>query len=256
MGSKEAMVTAPLLVLLYDRTFVSRSWGAALRRHGGLYAGLAATWLILAWSVASGARSATVGLHLPIGPRTYLATQAGVILWYLRLCVWPSPLVISYDDWPIAQRRLQFLPQCLLLLALLAGTLWAVWRRSALGFLGAWFFLILAPTSSVIPIVTEIAAERRMYLPLAAIVVLVVVGVYRILTAAAQRLSLAPPLTARVCAGLALIVAGMLGSATSARNRDYRSTYAIWADTAAKRPGIAFAQFEPRQGPRRAGAAG
>ena len=39
-------------------------------------------------------------------------------------------------------------------------------------FLGAAFFLILAPTSSVLPIVTEVAAEHRMYLPLAAVAVL------------------------------------------------------------------------------------
>ena len=32
------------------------------------------------------------------------------------------------------------------------------------------FFLLLAPTSSVLPIVTEIAAEHRMYLPLAVII--------------------------------------------------------------------------------------
>jgi hypothetical protein len=36
--------------------------------------------------------------------------------------------------------------------------------------LGAWFFVILAPTSSVVPIVGSPMAEHRMYLPLAAVV--------------------------------------------------------------------------------------
>ena len=49
-------------------------------------------------------------------------------------------------------------------------------RAHPLGFLGAWFFLILAPTSSVLPMSVEVAAERRMYLPLAAVVVLAVTG--------------------------------------------------------------------------------
>ena len=50
-------------------------------------------------------------------------------------------------------------------------------RWGGLGFLGAWFFMILAPSSSVVPIVTEMAAERRIYLPLAAVIVLVLLGV-------------------------------------------------------------------------------
>ena len=48
-----------------------------------------------------------------------------------------------------------------------------------LGFLGVWFFLTLAPTSSILPIATEVGAERRMYLPLMALVALAVVGLSR-----------------------------------------------------------------------------
>lgn len=33
------------------------------------------------------------------------------------------------------------------------------------------FFLILAPTASFVPIITEVVAEHRMYLPLAAVIV-------------------------------------------------------------------------------------
>ena len=48
--------------------------------------------------------------------------------------------------------------------------------RPPLGFPGAWFFLTLAPTSSILPIATEVGAERRMYLPLIALVGLAMVG--------------------------------------------------------------------------------
>ena len=37
-------------------------------------------------------------------------------------------------------------------------------RRPHVGFLGAWCFITLAPTSSIVPIATEVGAERRMYL--------------------------------------------------------------------------------------------
>ena len=48
MASKEVMVTAPVVVLLYDRVFLAGSWKEVARRRRGLYAGLAGTWLILA----------------------------------------------------------------------------------------------------------------------------------------------------------------------------------------------------------------
>ena len=48
MGTKEVMATCPLLVLLYDRTFVAGSFAGAWRRRRGYYLGLAGTWLVLA----------------------------------------------------------------------------------------------------------------------------------------------------------------------------------------------------------------
>ncbi len=51
------------------------------------------------------------------------------------------------------------------------------------GFLGAWFFMILAPSSSVLPITTEMAAERRIYLPLVAVVALALLGMEAMRTA-------------------------------------------------------------------------
>jgi tetratricopeptide (TPR) repeat protein len=50
-------------------------------------------------------------------------------------------------------------------------------RWGWLGFLGAWFFMILAPSSSIIPIATEMAAERRIYLSLVTVLVLLLLGV-------------------------------------------------------------------------------
>src|ERR1019366_8509421 len=65
-----------------------------------------------------------------------------------------------------------------LVAALVAATVWALVRRPALGFLGAWFFLILAPSSSFVPVATETMAEHRMYLPLIAVVVLAAVAAW------------------------------------------------------------------------------
>ena len=55
-------------------------------------------------------------------------------------------------------------------------TLAACRRRSWVGFVGAWFFLILAPTSSVVPLSGQLVAEHRMYLPLAGVIGLTIFG--------------------------------------------------------------------------------
>jgi tetratricopeptide (TPR) repeat protein len=231
MGSKEVMVAAPLIVLLYDRVFLASSFRELWQRRAGLYVGLAATWLLLAVLVARTPHSATGFGMKNLTPWDYLKTEAGVILYYLRLGFWPRPLVIDYSDWPIAHSWTNALVPGAVVLGLLAATVWALRHRPALGFLGAWFFLILAPTSSVLPNVGEVAAERRMYLPLAAVVTIVVVGGY----ALGKRLFTKPQVIVLGCVatGAAAVWFTFL---TFQRNQDYQSTLSIWQDTVDKRP--------------------
>ena len=96
MGSKEVMVGAPLIVLLYDRVFLASSFRELWQRRIGLYIGLAATWLILAVLVARTLHPATGFGIEGLTSWDYLKTEAGVIVYYLRLCFWPHPLVIDY----------------------------------------------------------------------------------------------------------------------------------------------------------------
>jgi hypothetical protein len=72
-------------------------------------------------------------------------------------------------------------PPALILMLLVPGTLVGLWRRPMVGFIGAWFFAILAPSSGVFPIILQTMAEHRMYLPLTAVVVLIVSGLRRLL---------------------------------------------------------------------------
>jgi tetratricopeptide (TPR) repeat protein len=224
MATKEVMVTAPVLALLYDRTFLAGSFAAAWRRRRGYYLALAATWLLLAWLVlgSGGTRGEAAGLNLGVTPWAYLLTQGKALLLYLKLSVWPHPLVIDYGEGVVASWR-EVWWQGPVVLALLAGTGWALWRRPALGFLGAWFFVILAPSSSVVPLVSQTIAEHRMYLPLASVLALA-------LGVAALRLG---PRTL-LAAGLGLALAA--GLATRQRNEIYRNERALWEDVIAHRP--------------------
>ncbi len=229
MATKEDMVSAPVLVLLYDRTFVSGSFREAWRRHGRLLLGLAASWILLAALVAAGGgnRGGTIGFGVGTPWWSYLATQFQAIPTYLRLSFWPHPLVFDYGVIGIPP-----LPELLAEAALVGGicwsaTAWGLARRTAWGFLGAWFFLLLAPTS-LIPGTTQMIVEHRMYLPLAAVLALGVVAARRALR-----------LEGRILLGLALVLAGAGGVLTARRNRDYRTAVALWSDTVAKRPASA-----------------
>ncbi len=131
----------------------------------------------------------------------------------------------------------------MLVLMLLAATAWALWRRPAAGFVGAWFFVILAPTSSVLPLVHEAVAERRMYLPLAALAAAVVIGAHAAMersfrSAMAVRSGLA---ARRITVERALLVcaAAVLGGMTLARNVTYASSIEAYQASLAHRPGNA-----------------
>ena len=105
MGAKEVMATAPIVVLLYDRCFLSGSFREALRRRLTLYLGLAATWAILGALLIAYPWGGTTGAGFGLaaaGPWQYARTQPGVILHYLRLSVWPNSLCLDYG-WPIAR---------------------------------------------------------------------------------------------------------------------------------------------------------
>ncbi len=222
MATKEVMVSAPLMVLLYDRTFVSGSFREAWRRHASLYRGLGATWLVLAGLVVGNAgRGGTAGFATDVAWWAYATAQLPAVVRYLGLSVWPQALTLDYGA-VLALRPEVLVPCAVLIAVLVAGTIIALRKWPMRGFLGAWFFAILAPSSSVVPIATQTMAEHRMYLPLAALVALPVLAAHRWL----GRWSVL---------ALAVLAAALTGR-TVLRNDDYRSAVAIWRDTAAKCP--------------------
>lgn len=236
MGVKEVMAVAPVAVLLYDRCFWAGTFRSALRRNRLLYAALACTWAIAAVLAAGAPRGASAGFDNPyVSASQYALSQFGVILHYLRLAVWPSGLVLDYG-WPIANSVGSILPQAIVILALLGLTVWALWRHPPLGFLGAWFFLILAPTSSFVPLI-DLAFEHRLYLPLASVVVLAVLAVAWLEQWLRPRLPPRRRWLAPLAAGVCLTaLAATLATLTHLRNQDYRDELTIWADTVSKRP--------------------
>lgn len=238
MASKEAMVTAPVMVACYDACFRAGTLKETWRTRRGLYAALASTWVLLAVIVISGPRTKSVGFHHGVSAFEYASNQCLIVLHYLRLCFFPYPLNFDYGFVHHVPLGALMLP-ALALAALVAATIWALVRVPPIGFLGAWFFGILAPTSSIVPIVTEVGSERRLYLPLAAVIALSALGVRWLL----QRAVPGPDRRRWLAAALVGLLATGGAWASARRNFDYRSRLSIWRSALRVTPDNPQAQF-------------
>lgn len=237
---KEVAATVPLVALLFDGIFLAGSFREVLRRRRWVHAGLFLSWLLLALLMfhSEGRRdTATTGSF--IRPLDYALTQFGVVVNYLKLVFWPQPLIFDYGVF-VAHGSAEIVPPALFIALLLALTGIALWKAPRAGFLAFITFLILAPTSTIIPLVTHTAAEHRMYLPSAALVVLTVIGVVwlgrQIVSRSSLQNTLFPDVGRFVGIAAVMGVALAFGWLTRARANDYRSAITLWQDTATKRP--------------------
>jgi len=254
LGSKAIAVTLPAAWLLYLACFPPAEPGASeagpSRRWAGRGARVAPFLLLSALYAAvqlSSLRSAVgAGFDLPsLDPLRYFLTQLRVVLVYLRLLVWPAGQNLDYEL-PVASGLLE--PRTLLpalaLAALLLAALWCwAWSRRegppastrraarlfAFGFL--WFLVLLAPTSSVVPL-RDVIEEHRVYLASW--------GVLTALAAAASllfdRLAGGGANAARVKRVVAVGLCAAAGVALFQRNAVWESRVSLWRDAVAGSP--------------------
>lgn len=245
MGTKEVGVVTPVIALLFDRTFLTGTFTRTVKLRWWYlvlmfmpFAGVA--WLGLGDITAVGGAAGFGMDHITW--QSYLLTQPLVIIKYLLLIAWPAHLSIDHLhptidmlsvtkvlglytwQWAFALVSLIFI-----------GTVIALYRKPWLGFLGLAFFVILAPSSSILP-VADVMVEHRVYLVLAIIILLVVLAVDALLRRCAELFSLAPRRVVTIAAVTTALVSIALGTRTWIRNTDYRSSLSIWRATAQVSP--------------------
>jgi tetratricopeptide (TPR) repeat protein len=230
MACKESMATAPIMMLLLDGTFMSGGLTTAVRRRPGYYMALFATWLVLAVLIFEGPRWHSAGFSSGVSTWNYLLNQAPLIIRYLKLVVWPVGLVLDYGE-PTPQTLAAVWPAAAAVVALLAATGVAWFRAPLIGFLGTWFFVTLAPTSSLVPIATEVGAERRMYLPVIAVLSLIVLLAARALRGLAEE-----PIRTAAGRAMAVVACAVLAVLTTVRNREYNNAVGLWQTVVARHP--------------------
>lgn len=234
--SKEHSAVLPAVFLATD--FLLGGVGAIrsnLRLHGPVIAlgALGGAYVASRLLEADTAGFGMAGL----GPLDYFHTQCRVIWHYLRLFVLPLGLNVD-PDFAIARTPGLGLAG----LAALAVAAIYLRKRAPLIALGiAVFLILLAPTSSFVPI-RDVAAERRMYLPFVGLM-LVLAGIVEYVKPAA---------TAVAWGGAAVVI--LLGMATHARAKVWSSEILLWEDTVAQSPNkwrprfqLADAYFQARR---------
>jgi tetratricopeptide (TPR) repeat protein len=226
LATKEHTVTLPILFLATDLYWSFERPLAVVRRNWRLYVpvlavGLAAARLIL----IEVNRSGSAGLNLAgVNWVVYAQTQCRVFFLYLRLLFLPVSQNFDYD-WPWSPGHFDLGAFTLFLVILgLAVIAWRLRRRFPVGCYGFLIIvLLLAPTSSIIPIKDAIA-ERRLYLPMLGFVLL----------ACELTIHLSREATSTIALACAVILAASM--ATYQRNKAWTSEVALWEDTVTKSP--------------------
>lgn len=224
LGCKESVVVALPAAFTLDAVVISDSARDAWRRRRGFYLTLAAPLVLapLAVLIASPDHARLLLPDARSGTRVdYLSGQGRVLFEYLRLVVWPTGQSLDHGWVPDPARDL---PWAAGAVALLVAVGVGLWRRSWIAWVGLWFFLGLAPSSSLHPL-ADAMVEHRMYLPLAALSLLTVVGAERALRVGA------PEHRRRLLGAAALgALVAVLTVATVRRVAVWTSRASLWSD--------------------------
>jgi tetratricopeptide (TPR) repeat protein len=222
------------LAAAYDRIYWAGSWRELVRRRLPLHAGLVLAGLTVVYHSSpalSGATEASAGFNVPgLTSWQYFRSQPGVLLHYLWLALWPRDLCFDYG-WPVANSPWRIYPAGLVIVGLLLSTTWLLFKAPRIGFPGLAFFVLLAPTSSFMPLM-DLAFEHRMYLPLAPVLALVALAAEQVL----QRGLPCPNRRQLVLAVGAALVCSAFGTRTFLRNRDYADPLRMWESVVAANP--------------------
>ena len=228
--SKEHAVTLPALLVLTDLFFDP----GGLRRNWRLYAPLAIGGVAVAVFFGRALRFAdTVGFGLAgISWSDYFFTQCRALWGYARLLVLPVGLNAD-PDFPISRSLMDHGAVFGLAGLLLAVGAALYFRKqaplAAFGLLAA--LLLFAPTSSFVPI-RDPFAERRLYLPFFALLLIAWEGLRRL------------PLNTAALGAAVLAVTAALGAATYQRAAVWGDPLALWADAVEKSPQKARPHFQ------------
>jgi tetratricopeptide (TPR) repeat protein len=228
--TKETVVSMPAVLLAYDFLFLSRARARGILARWRFYITFAAGELAGVYLLVTGGLANAVGAEVSrISSWQYFLTQLRVIVTYMRLVALPAGLNVDYDFRPSAGPLELSVMASFAVLAAVLGLAWHWRTRQPLAsFAILWFFITLAPTSSVIPI-RDLIFEHRLYLPLMGLSLAFPLLIGRVAALLPLRLPVGT-----TAAGAFLLLA--FGTATVLRNQVWRDEVRLWSDVIEKSP--------------------
>lgn len=234
LATKELAAMLPAVALLYDRLLLGGTPEARRRRllyvHGPLLA-VAAIAVVVRSAIYVFVQAPPAQTTRP-EPWHYFLTQLQVVWRYVFLLLAPVGQSIFHavyavrnplDIWTAAGAT------GILLACALALTVSA--RAPLVTFGVAWFFLLLIPSSSVVPL-QEFMSEHRVYGASIGFFIAVAAGVAWLLA----RRPLAGRTARLAAAAAALMIVATLSGLTVLRNRVWATPVALWRDAVKKNP--------------------
>ena len=219
--AKEEVIALPaflLLLDLFERRRPKIGYFAVLAGFAALAAGR------LFYLIHISPLDPGVGRVRGISTLSYLLTQGRVLWIYLRLMIAPFGLNLDRDVRPSASLLVPWTTLAgILALALLGAILaWLAWKkRSAAALWALGFFVLIAPSSSVVAL-ADVIFEHRTYLPLVPLAIALGFLLERIPRA-------------RLAIATAALIPVMLAG-TISRNADWRDEKTFWTDISRKSP--------------------
>lgn len=261
-GTKEIAVISPVLIMLVDWFFVSRGSWQSFKKHLWLHGIVSfivfSTYLYLLkpeffTQILSLQREAknnigniiTADPAEKILPWPFFRSQFKVVLHYLVMFIWPFSMSVEYD-WVLSKSF--FAVDCFIPFLMLVGIgigILALLKRDkvhpvAFGLL--WFFIAIAPRSSIIPS-PELLVDYKTYT--ASLGWLFVLAAFIVMLGArVMRMRFMPRVTISTMQGLLacmLVVALPLGYATAQRNKVWSDGLQFWGNVIKNAPGKARA---------------
>ena len=194
MGSKETAVTLPVLVFLYDLIIVSEGRFKKLKERWWIHVLFFSTWIVLLYFMRfsfslffldevprSGVSKASFEMSSSAGdvltPYVYFLTQTRVIWTYIRLLILPVNQNLDYDYPLITSVDSTVIVSSVGILALVVLAIILYKRNPLISFSILWFFIALAPTSSI-AMLSDVIFEHRLYLPSAGFMIAIISLIY------------------------------------------------------------------------------
>ena len=234
--SKEISFTFPINLALFDLMYMCEN-REMVKRRLKVYIGIGLPLILYPiFFLRGGIFAMLFRQSHPWTPWENFLTQSNVIIQYFKLILLPLLRWLNIDHGFQISKSLFEYPtfvsiSIILFLLILATGL--IRKKRLISFSIFWFFIVLAPTSSIIPI-PDIMVEYRLYLPMFSLSLILALGLHYLFQLLARYHS--KILGQGVVWGISILILSFYSVVTVERNKIFGDELTLWSDAVKKSP--------------------